>query len=154
MTNYSGYIDISVDPKKAFVIVQHALEGSIYKPVDSNLKKLELNFKTSTRFMKNSWGEKINIVISAESPKKSIIFIDSRNNTGSPNVHKSNVKEIIDLIKKHLDSEKTGKITDSGFLTGAVAGAAAASTTTWFVTREYEVSESEDQGDSDFDIEY
>ena len=42
MTNYSGYVDISIEAKKAYAIVQLALEGSQFKPVDSNLKDLEL----------------------------------------------------------------------------------------------------------------
>lgn len=154
MTNYSGFIDISVEAKQVFAIVQSALEGSKFKPVNSNLKVLELKYKTSAGFMKNSWGEKINIVVTSETTKKSIIFIDSQNSTGSPKVHKCNVEEIIGLIKGHMENEKSGKITDSGSFTGAAAGAAAATTTTWFVSREYEVEDGGEGDDSSFDIEY
>jgi hypothetical protein len=154
MTNYSGYVDISIEAKKAFAIVQLALEGSQFKPVDSNLKDLELKYKTSAGFMKNSWGEKINIVISSETAKKSTIYIDSQNNTGSPKVHKSNVEEIIELIKGQVENKKSGKITDSGFFTGAAAGAVATTTTTWFMSREYEVEDGGEGDDSGFDIDY
>lgn len=154
MTNYSGFIDVSIEAKKAFAIVQSALEGSKFKPVSANLKDLELKYKTSAGFMKNSWGEKINIVVTSETAKKAIIFIDSQNSTGSPKVHKSNVEEIIDLIAGHMETEKSGKITDSGLFTGAAAGAAAATTTTWFVSREYEVEDGGEGDDSGFDIDY
>jgi hypothetical protein len=154
MTNFRGYIEISEEPKKAFALVQSALEGSIYKPVDSNLKSLELNFKTSTRFMKNSWGEKIRIVINSKKSNSSVIYIESKNNTGSPGIHKSNVEEIITLIKSQVSGEKNIKVTDNGFITGAAVGTVAASTTTWFVTEEFETEDNQDGAESGFDFDY
>lgn len=153
MQSAEGFVEVSLSSKEAFNSVLEALEDTIFKVVDVDSKKLVIECKTSMRFAKNTWGEKIKILIENDKKKNAMIAINSWNSTGSPKVHRGNVTEISDLISDHVTKNKKGNIVDSGFMNAAKAGAVA-TTTTWFAVETVDESNEEEGDDgSSFDFD-
>lgn len=153
MPKAAGYIESSLSPEKAFSTCLSALRDSKFKYVAAYNSELLAKYKTSSSLMNNSWGEKIEIVVTEEKNNGSTLWLSSENLGGAESLHKENVETIIDLFQKGAKKEKDVVFRESGLIpASAIAGAT--TTTSWFAVRTEgeEGEEAEPDGDSGFNF--